>query len=211
MYMLYIDHVLFPVAPGKIVVETENENRTVELVDGSFVTRLGGRGLKKFSFELMLPMSEYPFAVYEDGFKNGVYFIEELDRIAGANTPVWFDVYRTLPDMNKIYLTNVQVVPNKITIVEDASNGMDFAAKVELREYRNVETKLLEEKANKGYSERVSDLEIPETYTVQSGDSLWRISKRFFDDGGKYTYLAEINNIKKPYTIYTGQVIKLRG
>lgn len=211
MYMLYIDHVLFPVAPGKIVVETENENRTVELVDGSFVTRPGGRGLKKFSFELMLPMSEYPFAVYEDGFKNGVYFIEELDRIAGANTPVWFDLYRTLPDMNKIYLTNIQVVPNKITIVEDASNGMDFAAKVELSEYRNVETKLLEEKVSKGYSKRESDLEIPLTYTVQSGDTLWRISKKFFDDGSKYTYLAEINNIKNPYTIYVGQVIKLRG
>lgn len=211
MYMLYIDHVLFPVAPGKIVVETENENRTVELVDGSFVTRLGGRGLKKFSFELMLPMSEYPFAVYEDGFKNGVYFIEELNRIAGANTPVWFDVYRTLPDMNKIYLTNIQVVPNKITIVEDASNGMDFIAKVELSEYRNVETKILEEKVNKGYSNRESDLEIPLTYTVQSGDTLWCISKKFFDDGSKYTYLAEINNIKNPYTIYVGQVIKLRG
>lgn len=210
MYMLYIDQVLFPVAPGKIVTETENENREVELVDGSFITRPGGRGLRRFSFELLLPMSEYPFATYEDSFKDGVYFIDELNRIAAENVPVWFDLYRTMPDANKTYLTNIQVVPEKITIVEDASNGMDMLAKVELLEYRNVETKTAKEKRQTGYTQRESDYELPDTYTVKSGDSLWLISKKFFDDGSKYTYLAQINSIKKPYTIYTGQVLKLK-
>lgn len=211
MYLLYIDHILFPVAPDKIVMETKNENRVVELVDGSFVTRLGGRGLTRISFDLLLPTSEYPFAFYEDGFKNSSYYIDQLKRIARENVPVYFDVYRTLPDMNKIYLTNMEVIIDKVTFVEDATNGMDMIAKIELTEYRNIESKVAAEKYKVTYSDRTNDLQIPDTYTVKSGDTLWLISKKFFDDGSKYTYLAQINSIKKPYTIYTGQVIRLRG
>lgn len=208
MYMLYIDHVLFPVAPEKIVTESETGNKEVCLIDGSFITALGGQGLKKISFEIMLPMSEYPFALYENGFKDAGYFTDELYRIARENVPVWFDVYRTFPNMNKTYLTNMLVVPEKVKIIEDANNGMDMVAEVTLREYRSVETKLATEKVN-DYTSRVDTLTVPETYTVKSGDSLWLIAKKFLDDGEKYTYLAEINGIKKPYTIYTGQVIKL--
>lgn len=210
MYMLYIDHVHFPVAPGRIVTETETDNEVYSLIDGSFVNLLGGKGLRRFTFDLLLPMSEYPFAQYDSGFCDAGFYMDELNRIATENVPVWFDVYRTFPDMNKTYLTNVLVVPEKISIVEDAANGMDIVAKIVLREYRNVETKLCEEKKSTGYAERVSDFEIPYTYKVKSGESLWLISKKFYDDGAKYTYLAEINNIKKPYTIYAGQEIKLR-
>lgn len=211
MYLVYIDHVLFPVAPGKIVTETENDNKVIELIDGSFVTMPGGRGVRKISFELLLPMSEYPFATYEDGFRDGVFYIDELNRMAGENVPVWFDVYRTLPDMNKTYLTNLPVTVDKVSIIENAENGLDMVAKVELREYRSVETKIATEKKNGSYTQRESEYEVPETYTVKSGDSLWTISKKVFGDGEYYTYLAEINSIKKPYTIYTGQVLKLRG
>lgn len=41
-------------------------------------------------------------------------------------------------------------------------------------------------------------------YTVQRGDNLYRIGKWY---GVGLQYLAKINGIKNPYTIYTGQVI----
>lgn len=210
MYMLYIDHVLFPVAPGKIVIENEVNNRAISLVDGSFMSLRGSKGLKKISFELLLPMTEYPFAQYEGGFKDAGYFMDELERIATENKPVWFDVYRTFPDMNKTYLTNIQVLVEKISITEDAENGMDMKANVVLREYRNVQTRIVNEKQKEGYGKRDSDFEVPDTYTVKSGDSLWYIAKKFLDDSTMYTYLAQINSIEYPYTIYVGQTIKLR-
>ena len=211
MYMLYIDHVLFPVAPGKIVMETETDNQTISLVDGSFIIKCGGSGLRRISFDLLLPMSRYPFATYEKDFRDGGYFVDELNRIAKENKPVWFDVYRTFPDMNKTYLTNIMVVPEKIEITENAENGMDMTAKVVLREYRSMDTKNVEAKKQGGYSYRSNDLEIPYTYTVKKGDSLWKISKKFFDDGARYKEIAALNSIKAPYEIFPGQVIKLRG
>lgn len=208
MYMLYIDHVLFPVAPEKIVTVTEVGNKTVELVDGSFVSRIGGRGLKKISFELLLPMCQYPFAQYENGFRDAGYYMDELERIVSENKPVWFDVYRTFPDMNKTYLTNMLVLPEKVSVTEDAENGMDMKASVVLCEYRSIETKIVPEKS--GYTQREDTYVVPDTYTVKSGDSLWLIAKKELDDADMYTYLARINSIKAPYTIYPGQVIKLR-
>ncbi|MGM9552551.1 MAG: LysM peptidoglycan-binding domain-containing protein [Clostridia bacterium] len=210
MYMLYLDHVLFPVAPEKIVMETKNSNKTYNLVDGSFVVDVGGKGLKKISFELLLPMSEYPFARYEEKFIDGTEFVDALNAIAAKNEPVWFDVYRTFPDINKTYLTNMLVVVDEISITEDAENGMDMKAKVVLTEYRNVETKFASEENIARYSERNSTLEVPYTYTVVQGDTLWIIAKRFFDDGEKYTYIANLNSIKPPYDINPGDVLRLR-
>ncbi len=45
-----------------------------------------------------------------------------------------------------------------------------------------------------------------EYYTVKSGDSLWTISKKY---GIKISQLADLNNLKKPYTLKVGQKLKL--
>lgn len=47
------------------------------------------------------------------------------------------------------------------------------------------------------------------TYTVQKGDSLWRIAQRLYGDGRRYTLIFEANRdkIKDPNAIYVGQVL----
>lgn len=209
MYMLYIDDVLFPVAPGKIVFETEMDNRTYTLVDGSCVSQPGGKGLRKISFDLLLPMSEYPFAQYEEGFCNGEYYVEHLNRIASENSPVKFDVFRTYRCGSITYLTSFNVLLEKVTVTEDAGNGDDLKAGIVLREYRNIETVIATGKKTT-YVEREDTYKEPQTYTVQKGDSLWVISKKIYGDGAKYSYLAELNGIKSPYVIYAGQVLKVK-
>lgn len=47
----------------------------------------------------------------------------------------------------------------------------------------------------------------PETHKVRQGDTLYKIAKRY---GVNYKELARINNIKPPFTINTGQRIKLK-
>lgn len=44
------------------------------------------------------------------------------------------------------------------------------------------------------------------TYTVQSGDVLWKIAKAY---GMDYQALAKHNNLKNPHLIYTGQVLEI--
>ena len=47
-----------------------------------------------------------------------------------------------------------------------------------------------------------------ESYTVQAGDSLWTIAKRYYGDGSKYKELAKANpDITNPNLIHSGQSI----
>lgn len=42
-------------------------------------------------------------------------------------------------------------------------------------------------------------------YTVQKGDTLWAIAKRYYGDGNKYPQIARANNIANPNIIHVGQ------
>lgn len=46
-------------------------------------------------------------------------------------------------------------------------------------------------------------------YTVKSGDTLWAISKKYYNDGSKYYKIAKANNLKSPYIIHSGQKLKI--
>lgn len=50
---------------------------------------------------------------------------------------------------------------------------------------------------------------VPETYTIQPGDSLLQISRIFFGDGSMVDRIMEVNNIQDPNLITIGQVIIL--
>ena len=56
-----------------------------------------------------------------------------------------------------------------------------------------------------------SDTSAQRTYTVQKGDSFWRIAKTQLSDGSRYKELAEYNGMAVTDTIYAGQVLKLPG
>lgn len=47
------------------------------------------------------------------------------------------------------------------------------------------------------------------SYTVQQGDSLWKISVRAYSDGYQWTKLAKDNKVKNPNHIVPGQTISI--
>jgi nucleoid-associated protein YgaU len=49
----------------------------------------------------------------------------------------------------------------------------------------------------------------PRTYTVESGDTLWAISERFYGDGSKYQVIADASGIPNPDLIQPGQVLTI--
>lgn len=46
-----------------------------------------------------------------------------------------------------------------------------------------------------------------QTYTVQSGDTLWAIAERYYGDGNQYMKIASANSIANPDLINPGQVL----
>jgi outer membrane autotransporter protein len=51
--------------------------------------------------------------------------------------------------------------------------------------------------------------EAARTYTVESGDTLWAISERFYGDGSKYQIIADASGISNPDLIQPGQVLTI--
>ncbi len=48
-----------------------------------------------------------------------------------------------------------------------------------------------------------------QTYTVESGDTLWAIAERFYGDGNQYMKIAQANGIANPDLINPGQVLTI--
>ena len=46
-------------------------------------------------------------------------------------------------------------------------------------------------------------------YTVKAGDSPWRIAQELMGDGRRYAEIVQLNGLKEPYTIHTGQILKI--
>ena len=53
------------------------------------------------------------------------------------------------------------------------------------------------------------EAEAARTYTVESGDTLWAISERFYGDGNKYQIIADASGISNPDLIQPGQVLTI--
>ena len=47
------------------------------------------------------------------------------------------------------------------------------------------------------------------THTVQSGDTLWAIAKKYYGNGSQYTKIASANGIGNPNLIHPGQVFTI--
>lgn len=181
-------------------------------------------GLTDIEFEVLLPNTQYPFAVYPNGFQPATHYLEKLEKLKVSQKDFSFIVNRAMPDGSLLFDTNMRVSLEDYTIEEDAENGFDVSVTINLKQWRPYGTKKLvlnkassanASGANKKSAAKVeqqrptTSKQTPKTHTVKSGDTLWSIAKKYLGDGSKYTQLAKINNISNPNIIKVGQVIKL--
>lgn len=95
-YYFYLDKVLMPVTPASMRVKIKNKNETLDLANGGEWPVLQPAGLTEVQFDLLLPASPYPFAVYSGSFQEPGYFLELFQRLKTGGTPFPFLVIRTL-------------------------------------------------------------------------------------------------------------------
>jgi LysM repeat protein len=217
-YDLYMDGVRYPVTPSKVSIKTGNNNKTINLINEGEVNVTKSAGLMDISFDLLLPNSKYPFAVYTDGYQNAGYYIGLLQELKQNQKKFQFILSRSTPTGNNLHNTNITVTMEDLTIADDTKEGMDAKATVKLKEWREYGTKTVKLNTSSNTvtitEERAESSDAPTggtTYTVQKGDSLWKIAKQFYGDGSQYTkiYNANTGTLSDPNKIYTGQVLAI--
>lgn len=220
-YEFYFDKLQLPVAPSKLQLKIGNTNKTYTLIDGSEINVLKSAKLTEISFDLLIPSVQYGFATYENNvFQSASYFLGQFEALKTGKKAFQFIVNRTLPDGKILFDTNMKVSLEDYTIKEDAKTGFDIIVSVKLKQYRDYGTKTCDIKfANERPTASINDTRPTsnnapsggKTYTVVKGDSLWKIAKKFYGNGSKYTviYNANKGKIKNPNLIYVGQVLTI--
>lgn len=218
-YNLYLDGVLFPVPPSKITLKVNGKNETVTLINEGEANILKAAGLTDVEFELRLPNEEYPFAAYPSKYRPAKFYLEKLEELKTKKKSFQYILTRRKPKKRKIFDTNMTVSLEDYSIVDDAREGFDITVKVKLKQYKEFTTKtctidisLPKPQASMQQSRETSNAPSGGTYTVVSGDCLWKIAKQFYGDGGKWSIIYNANKSViggNPNLIYPGQVLTI--
>ena len=224
MYYFYMGSVLLPIAPEKFTVKVKNSNKTMTLINDGEINLLKEPGLTDLEFDALIPVVQYPFAKYDDGFQSAGYFLQHFEKLKISKAPFQFIVSRKMPDGKLLFDTNMSVSLESYTIKEDVKQGFDFLVSFKLKQYKPFGTKNV--KVTNGTatvsgqresttSPAPKNAEV--THTVTIDDTLWGIAKRYYGDGSKYPKIYEANKAmldkqnskygNSKYTIYSNQVL----
>lgn len=214
-YEFYLDGYRLPIPPEKLKTKINNNNKTIDLVNGSEYNFLKQPGLTEYEFTFTIPQTEYPFSVSS---MTAQWWLSMLETKKTNCKPFAFKIIRQKPNGEILFNTGEDtalVSLEDYSIEEDADNLFDIEITVKLKQYREHKTKTAAftkvdgETVAEVKEARQTDKTVPSTYTVKEGDTLWSICKVQLGDGGKYSEIAKLNGISNPNLIYAGQVIEL--
>lgn len=219
MYRFYLkqgeQQFLFPVTPSEVTTKMGNCNQTVQIYQIGEVNLLRNRKLEEIQFRVLLPGRQYPFVQAEEGFREPVYYLQQMKAFQEAKKPVQLIVFRRLADGTQIFCSNTEMGLEAYTVTEKGGEQGDFWLELVLREYRQMQSIAYRPMTQNGttvlqkqQTQRPAK-EPAKTYTVQKGDNLWNIAKKELGDGTKFQELAQKNGIANPSLIYPGQILQL--
>ncbi len=219
MYRFYLkqngEQILLPVAPAELTTQVKGESKKVELVDVGEGSILKEIGLRRLSFKILLPAVQYSFVQTEGAFQKPIFFLNQFRQYKMSKKPVSLIVFRKLADGTELFSGNMEVSFEEYTVVEKGGEQGDFWVEIQLKEYRKITatTYCLKQQQNQMTLEETGvkreGRQIPNTYTVKKGDSLWKIAKTMLQDGSRYKEIAQKNGITNPNKIQVGQILYL--
>ena len=202
-------------APAALITQVKGESKKVELVDVGEGSILKEIGLRRISFKILLPAVQYSFVQTEGAFQKPIFFLNQFRQYKMSKKPVSLIVFRKLADGTELFSGNMEVSFEEYTVVEKGGEQGDFWVEIQLKEYRKITatTYCLKQQQNQMTLEETGvkreGRQIPNTYTVKKGDSLWKIAKTMLQDGSRYKEIAQKNGITNPNKIQVGQILYL--
>lgn len=221
-YEVYLDDIRLPIPPEKIPISYPGQNKTANLINGEEINLVRPAGLAEISLDVVFPQMDYPAAVWDGSVDNAEDFLDHLQDLKESKTPFEFIVIRDGPGRFSSFDTNLDVTLEDYKVSDDVKEGFDLTVSISLKEYRNYGTKIMNfvlvedqagtvQAAEESGTERKGEPENAGSYTVVSGDSLWKIAKQLLGNGNRWQELYDLNRdkISNPNLIHPGQVLTI--
>lgn len=216
--------VQLPVNPEDLTIGSSANNKTSDTVGQGEINDLGFPKLKELRISSFLP-KRYNNELYINtggDFKEPDFYIKFFEDIKTAREP--FRLIITDLDINML----VSIEGFEYTY-QYGTDDVDY--ELELKEYKEHNIRVLKA-TSKGYttvdsvqtvasasvtntnSNRPVEKSTPKTYTVVSGDSLWKIAQKYLGDGSRWKEIYTYNNNKSiiggnPNLIQPGMVLSI--
>lgn len=169
--------------------------------------------LEEYSFEAEFPSQDYQYI--ESGARADADYYEKMFKKAQKNKkPIRFIASNDITDD-----ISVRVLVKSIEVIEKAGEEGDKYISLTLMEYKGASkryiavqtpTATVKQEDTATNSEAVNPAVTDnKTHTVQSGDTLWGIAKKYYGNGAQYPKIASANSIANPNVISAGQVLSI--
>ncbi|KNF10055.1 phage-like element PBSX protein XkdP [Gottschalkia purinilytica] len=186
-----------PIPPSEFEISEGLNNTSVDISEIGEISLIGKKNLSTITISSFWPNEHYTFCQYVPEYKP-YEFIEMIKMFKSSGKPCRLIITDT--DIN------IPVTIDNFTYGEREATG-DVYFTLEMKEYRFIKIntqKIGNQLNNYETTKRPAEKEVPKTYTVKKGDTLWAISKMFYGNGNKWNVIAQKNNIKDPKKLAIG-------
>lgn len=197
-----------PVKPSDFTVTVSHRNTVVNVIQTGDINLIGKTGLREITLSSFFPAKDYNFSNNSDR-KKPLTYVEKIEKWRNSGSPIRVIITGVL---------NMEATIESFNYGEQDATG-DIYFTVSLKEYKKIKLKkanvtITKDSKPAPKSTRTTQPENTnsgKTYTVKSGDCLWKIAKQFYGNGAQYTkiYNANKDKIKNPNLIYVGQVLTI--
>ncbi len=204
-YHFFIGDLELPYAPSELKVTIDSNNQSVELINGNEINILKNPKLTEIAFEIELPRGrQYAFA---NKLISSKTYTDYFEKLMVEKTPTKLVITRPNPfvgskgiggTIKDFESTVLNVSLEGYDLKEDAENAYDITVSLKFKEYipygtvkQTVTNKTTATKATVKTVSKV--VTINKTYTIKSGDTLWKIAKKFYGNSLKWKTIYNAN------------------
>lgn len=220
LFAKYNENIIqLPVNPEELTITGSANNRTSSIVNLGQINDLGFPELEELTISSFFPFREASYVNTKGNFEKPNFYIKFFNNIKKDRKPF------------RLIITEINI--NMLVSIEGfdhtyqyGTDDVDFT--LQLKEYKTHNIRILRPESitlddsqqvvqaspTTTNSNRPIEKQIPRSYTVVSGDSLWTIAQRLLGNGSRWKEIYTYNNNKSiiggnPSLIKPGQILSI--